>query len=135
MRTPHTIERVGEDALDQAEAIRRLADDVQEHGVKMGRLAYMETSQGATGNVAKLLLGAFGVVLGVAYKAKPGGAVEVSLRSTSECKLHLGREIGRIASRHGGTGGGHRKAAGCSVQGSEIQGLLKDIEARLRKAS
>ena len=133
MRTPHTIERVGEDALDQAEVIRRLAEQVQKNGVKLGRLAYMETSQSATGNVAKLLLGAFGVVLGVSYKPKTGGMVEASLRSTSECRLHLGREIGRIAARHGGTGGGHKKAAGFSVPVGEIQGVLKDLNSRLSK--
>ena len=75
----------------------------------------MRTEESATGNVAKLLLGAFGVSLGVAYKEKPGGLAEFSLRSTSESKIHLGKEIGVIAQAHGGSGGGHEKAAGCSV--------------------
>ena len=36
----------------------------------LGKLAYMETDQSSTGNVAKLLLGAFNVQVGVSYRAK-----------------------------------------------------------------
>jgi single-stranded DNA-specific DHH superfamily exonuclease len=135
MKAPHAIEGVGREALEQAEVVRRLAEEVRTKGTRLGRLAYMKTEQSATGNVAKLLLGAFGVPLGVAYKEKPGGVAEFSLRSTSESKIHLGKEIGLIAQRHGGSGGGHEKAAGCSVPTSQVQGLLADLEARLEEAS
>ena len=131
MKAPHTIDEVGKDALEQAEVVTRLAEEVRSKGTRLGRLAYMKTEQSATGNVAKLLLGAFGVPLGVAYKEKSGGTAEFSLRSTSESKIHLGKEIGLIAQRHGGSGGGHEKAAGCSVPSSEVQGLLADLESRL----
>ena len=39
----------------------------------------------------------------------------MSLRCTSECKVHLGQTISEIAGRHGGNGGGHARAAGCTV--------------------
>ncbi|MDA4115566.1 MAG: DHHA1 domain-containing protein [Thaumarchaeota archaeon] len=131
MKAPHSIDEVGREALEQAEVVRRLAEDVRSKGTRMGKLAYMRTEQSSTGNVAKLLLGAFGVSVGVAYKDKLGGTAELSLRGTSESKIHLGKEIGLIAQRHGGSGGGHEKAAGCSVPASEIQGLLADLESRL----
>ena len=126
---------MGKEALEQAEVIRLLAEEVRSKGTRLGRLAYMKTSESATGNVAKLLLGAFGVPLGVAYKEKAGGLAEFSLRSTSESRIHLGKEIGLIAQKHGGSGGGHEKAAGCSVPSSEVQGLLADLEKRLESAS
>jgi nanoRNase/pAp phosphatase (c-di-AMP/oligoRNAs hydrolase) len=135
MKAPHSIDSVGSEALEQAEVVKRLADDVRAKGTRLGNLAYMKTSESATGNVAKLLLGAFGVSLGVAYKEKAGGVAEFSLRSTSESKIHLGKEIGAIAQRHGGSGGGHEKAAGCSVPIMEVEGLLRDLESRLREAS
>jgi hypothetical protein len=135
MRAPHSIDSVGKEALEQAEVIRLLAEEVRSKGTRLGKLAYMETSESATGNVAKLLLGAFGVPLGIAYKEKAGGLAEFSLRSTSECKIHLGKEIGLIAQRHGGSGGGHEKAAGCSVPSSEVHGLLADLEKDLESAS
>ncbi|MDA4118305.1 MAG: DHHA1 domain-containing protein [Thaumarchaeota archaeon] len=131
MKVPHTIEKVGESALQQAEKIRLLAEEVRKKGTRLGMLAYMETDESATGNIAKLLLGAFDVPLGVAYKEKPGGIVEVSLRSTSSSRTHLGKEIGAIAQRHGGSGGGHEKAAGCSIPLSEFQGVLMELESLL----
>ena len=135
MKAPHSIDDVGKEAVEQAEVVRRLAEDVRSKGPRLGKLAYMKTSESATGNVAKLLLGAFGVPLGVAYKEKVGGVAEFSLRSTSESRIHLGKEIGTIAQKHGGSGGGHERAAGCSVPSSEVQGLLSDLEARLRESS
>jgi single-stranded-DNA-specific exonuclease len=135
MKAPHSIDDVGREALEQAEVVRQLTEDVRAKGTRLGRLAYMKTSESATGNVAKLLLGAFGVPLGVAYKEKAGGVAEFSLRSTSESKIHLGKEIGIIAQKHGGSGGGHEKAAGCSVPTAEVEGLLKDLESRLSAAS
>ena len=135
MKAPHSIDDVGRASLEQAEVVAQLADEVGSKGTRLGKLAYMRTSESSTGNVAKLLLGAFGVAVGVAYKEKPGGLAEFSLRSTSESKIHLGKEIGAIAQRHGGSGGGHEKAAGCSVPVSEIQGLLKDLDSRLQEAS
>jgi nanoRNase/pAp phosphatase (c-di-AMP/oligoRNAs hydrolase) len=135
MKAPHSIDNVGNEALEQAEVVRRLAEDVRAKGTRLGKLAYMKTSESATGNVAKLLLGAFGVPLGVAFKEKAGGVAEISLRSTSESKIHLGKEIGLIAQKHGGSGGGHEKAAGCSVPTSEVDGLLRDLESRLQAAS
>ena len=94
----------------------------------------MRTGESATGNVAKLLIGAFDVQLGVAYKEKPGGISEVSLRSTSASKIHLGKEVGVTAQKRGGGGGGHERAAGCSVPSGEVQGLLADLERRLESA-
>ena len=60
-------------------------------------------------------IGAFDVPVGVAMKKKQEGWYEVSLRSTSEGKVHLGRTIAKISGKLGGSGGGHRKAAGCRV--------------------
>ncbi|MDG7021924.1 MAG: hypothetical protein JRN07_00825 [Nitrososphaerota archaeon] len=131
MKAAHTIDDVGPQAVAQAEVVRLLADEVRAKGTRMNRLAYMATTESSTGNVAKLLLGAFGVPVGVAYKVKPTGNAEFSLRSTSEGGVHLGKEIGAIAQRHGGSGGGHERAAGCSVPVREVEGLLNDLDARL----
>jgi len=130
MRMPHEIGKVPQLALQQLKAETRLATEVREHGTKLGRLAYMETSQYSTGNVAKLLIGAFDVPVGVSYKEKQKGWVEVSLRSTSECKIHLGQTIGRIALKLGGSGGGHRRAAGCHIRAAETKQMVREV-ARL----
>jgi RecJ-like exonuclease len=115
MKHPHEIPGVPLAAVRELEEVSRLGEVVKKEGKKKGRLAYMVTSQYSTGNIAKLLIGAFDVPVGVAMKKKQEGWYEVSLRSTSEGKVHLGRTIARIAGKLGGSGGGHRKAAGCRV--------------------
>ena len=131
MEMPHTIEGVSTFALRQAETVRKLAGEVGKKGTTLGKLAYMETEQSSTGNVAKLLLGAFNVWVGVSYRAKSDGKVEMSLRCTSDCKIHLGQTISEIAGRHGGNGGGHAKAAGSSIPAQEVLPVLRELEARL----
>ncbi|MGP8124305.1 MAG: DHHA1 domain-containing protein [Nitrososphaerales archaeon] len=131
MKRPHEIAGVPHLAVGQLVEVARLAERVKEQGKKMGRLAYMITTQHSTGNVAKLLVGAFEVPVGVALKEKQPGWYEVSLRSTSECRIHLGRTIDRIASKLGGNGGGHRKAAGCRVPVSKVDAMLAELSKKV----
>lgn len=124
MKPPHTIPGVPQAAVEQLDEVVRLGEAVKAEGKKLGRLAYMKTSQYSTGNVAKLLIGAFAVPVGVAFKEKERGWYEVSLRGTSECRIHLGKVVSKISSGFGGSGGGHKKAAGCRIPTGEMDGLL-----------
>jgi nanoRNase/pAp phosphatase (c-di-AMP/oligoRNAs hydrolase) len=131
MKHPHEIVGVPEAAVEQLEEVARLGEFVKSKGKAMGRLAYMVTTQYSTGNVAKLLIGAFGVPVGVAMKEKEKGWYEVSLRGTSECRVHLGKTISKISSRLGGSGGGHYKAAGCRVPTSKAEDMLRDLAKKV----
>jgi oligoribonuclease NrnB/cAMP/cGMP phosphodiesterase (DHH superfamily) len=131
MKKPHSIPLVSDLALRQLEVVDELAGLVGKKGVQLGRLAYMETEESSTGNVAKLLLGAFDVVVGVSYKKKDGGRSEMSLRGTSECRVHLGQTISEVAGRYGGNGGGHQKAAGCSVASEHVMPVLQELSSRV----
>jgi single-stranded DNA-specific DHH superfamily exonuclease len=128
---PHEIEGVPEAALRQLDKEAALGEEVKAGGTKLGRLAYMVTTQYSTGTVAKLLIGAFDVPVGVSMKEKTPGWYEVSLRGTSDCRIHLGRTIARIAGRLGGSGGGHRKAAGCRVPVSKTDEMLKALSKKV----
>ncbi len=131
MKAPHEIEGVPGHALEQLAAVEELAKAVRREGRKLGRLAYMPTRQYSTGNVAKLLIGAFGVPVGVAYKEKQPGWYEVSLRGTSECRVHLGRTVDKIAGGLGGSGGGHRLAAGCRVSVERVDALIAGLAKKV----
>jgi single-stranded DNA-specific DHH superfamily exonuclease len=131
MKYPHTIDGAPALAVEQLDEVVKLQDEVKKFGKTMGRLAYMETTQQSTGGVAKLLIGAFGAPVGVSLKEKQKGWYEVSLRSTSECRVHLGRTISGIAAKLGGTGGGHRKAAGCRVPTEKAQEMLKLLSKKV----
>ena len=131
MKKPHEIPEVGMLALEQLRIETLLTKSVKRGGRKMGRLAYMKTSQYSTGNVAKLLIGAFDVPVGVAFKETRRGWCEVSLRCTSECRIHLGRAIGRISMKLGGSGGGHKVAAGCQIPTQNVQSMLEDLAKKI----
>jgi RecJ-like exonuclease len=127
MKHPHEIPGVPEAAVEQLNEVARLAERVKSEGKKIGRLAYMMTEQYSTGNVAKLLIGAFEVPVGVALRSREEGWYEVSLRGTSECRIHLGKTIARIAQKLGGSGGGHRKAAGCRIPAGTSDSMLSQL--------
>ena len=132
MKRPHEIPGVPGLAVEQLAEMVRLEDEVKRKGKTLGPLAYMVTTQRSTGNVAKLLVGAFDVQVGVALKEQEKGWYEVSLRCTSECKTHLGKTIGQISSELGGSGGGHRKAAGCRIPVGEMEEMLGMLAKALR---
>jgi RecJ-like exonuclease len=131
LKHPHEIPGVPQAAIEQLAIEAKLGEYVKAHGKKMGRLAYMVTEEHSTGNIAKLLIGAFEVPVGVAMKQKQEGWYEVSLRSTSDERIHLGTTIGRIAARLGGSGGGHRKAAGCRIPVSRADEMLAALLKRV----
>ena len=131
MKHPHEIRGVPEAAIEQLKIEAKLGELVKARGKKMGHLAYMVTDQHSTGNVANLLIGAFEVPVGVAMKEKSKGWYEVSLRSTSEARVHLGTTIGKISARLGGSGGGHRRAAGCRVPASRANDMLEALAKRV----
>jgi len=131
MKHPHEMRGVPEAAVEQLRREARLGEIVKARGKKLGQIAYMVTNQFSTGNVASLLIGAFEVPVGVAMKEKQRGWYEVSLRSTSEASIHLGTTIGRISAPLGGSGGGHRRAAGCRIPVSEANAMLKALAAKV----
>jgi single-stranded-DNA-specific exonuclease len=81
--------------------------------------------------VANILLGAFDVRVGVSLKQKTPGWYEVSLRGTSGCKVHLGRTIAKVAAKLGGSGGGHRLAAGCRVPEDRADEMLRELSKKV----
>ena len=131
MKHPHEIEGVPEAAVAQLAKEATIEDEVRAAGTKKGRLAYVVMDGYSTSIVSKVLLGAFDVRVGVALKEKQPGWYEVSLRCTSDCRVHLGRTIGKIAARLGGSGGGHRKAAGCRIPAPRMEEMLGALAAKV----
>ena len=131
MKKAHEIPGVPEAAVRQLQKEAGLEAVVKEQGKKKGRLAYMFTAEHSTGNVAKVLIGAFDVPVGVALKQKQPGWYEVSLRGTSKTKVHLGRTISKIAGALGGSGGGHQKAAGCRVPAAKAEEMLAALSTKV----
>jgi len=131
MRQPHEIDEVPIHALEHLKQTIVIARRVRREGKRMKRIAYVETREQATGNVAKLLLEAFDVPVGVAFREKnERGWYEVSFRGTSDCKVHLGLVVGRLVEKFGGSGGGHRLSAGCRIPKARLFELLEELDKR-----
>ena len=129
-RFPHEVDGVPLSALRQAKLEAKLMEEVRKRGKRVGRLAYMDTTEYSSGAVAKLLIGAFKAQVGVAMNESKYGELVVELRGTSQCRAHLGRLIGDVSSKLGGTGGGHRLASGGIVP---LDKKLQLIEMLSRK--
>lgn len=127
MKHPHEIRGVPEGALAQLAKEASLGEEVKAGGTKKGKLAYIVVTSHSTSIVSKVLLGAFDVRVGVALKQKQPGWYEVSLRSTSDSRLHLGRTIAKLAARLGGSGGGHARAAGCRIPASRMDEMISAL--------
>jgi RecJ-like exonuclease len=127
MKHPHEIPGVPGYALEQLATVVKLGEEVKRKGKKIGKLAYMVTSEHSNGSVSKLLIGAFQVPVGVALKEEKKGWYEVSLRCTSECGVHLGKTIARISSGLGGSGGGHSNAAGCRIPVRMMDEMIEEL--------
>jgi len=130
-RLPHEIEGVPESALKQVGLEAKLMDEVNRRGKRVGGLAYMDTTEYSSGIVAKLLLGAFKVPVGVAIRENKPGELAVELRGTSECRVHLGRLIGEMSSKLGGSGGGHSLASGGIIPSDKESQLLRMLSRKV----
>ncbi|MDG6988415.1 MAG: DHH family phosphoesterase [Nitrososphaerota archaeon] len=130
MAEPHEIKGVEASALRQLRTSRELVRLIGERGRKLRGLAYVVVPEGTSGNVAELIPGAMGAPVGVSL-APAGGRYLVELRGTSSCKAHLGKAISEVAARYGGSGGGHRLAAGGLLPVSSAEDSLKALDGYL----
>lgn len=131
LRYPHQIGNVYSTAIEQAERIANLISEIKKKGVRRRGLAYTETDEMSTGNVANLLIGAFETSTGIAYKLKEGEFYEASLRGIPVPGVHLGEIVSRVAQRVGGSGGGHPQASGARFPKKRLGDFLRLVEKEL----
>ena len=130
MAEPHEIEGVEGAAFRQLRRSKELVRLIAERGRKLRGLAYVVLPEGTRGNVAELIPGAMDVPVGVSL-APAGARYLVELRGTSRCKAHLGKAISEVAAMYGGSGGGHRLAAGGTIPASSAEDSLRALDGRL----
>ncbi|GAI79711.1 unnamed protein product, partial [marine sediment metagenome] len=57
----------------------------------------------------------------------------LSIRSKRGLPFHLGEITRRVAEKHGGFGGGHKRASGASIPRRNLKNFIRDFEEELRK--
>jgi len=132
---PHKIKGATESALIHLKHTARLLETLPTKTSRIGRLAYVEgTYEMSIGAVAGLLVDAMNVDVGVCYKRGENDLMAFSIRGRRGLGLHLGEITKRMATRHSGFGGGHRRASGASIPRNNYIEFIRDLERELKRA-
>ena len=129
---PHEIPNTFEFAQIQVEKLASIIGKVKKSMKLMKNLAYMEVLDSGASGAVNFVLGLSGKDVGVAYKERVDhGIYAVSVRGSRSCKLHLGRIVNPLATKLGGSGGGHDKACGAVIPKSKIKLFLKEFNSKI----
>jgi hypothetical protein len=129
---PHEIPGVVDASLTHLREMTHLLGTLPKKATRIGRFAYVdEPDNEPIGTVANLLLDALGVDIGLCYKATDMGHANVSIRSRRGLTIHLGEITRSVAMKHGGFGGGHKRASGASLPWSNLKGFIDELAREL----
>ena len=129
---PHEIPNTFEFAQIQVEKLASIIGKVKKSMKMMKNLAYMEVLDSGASGAVNFVLGLSGKDVGVAYKERVDhGIYAVSIRGSKSCKLHLGRIVNPLATKLGGSGGGHDKACGAVIPKAKIKQFLKEFNTKI----
>lgn len=118
-------------ASKYAQLVGDAAKEMRNRMKKLDNLAYASSSSSlSTSMVVNFVLGTSGKKVAVVYKAREDvpGSSQISVRGSSECNVHLGRLVNRIATELGGNGGGHEKACGAIIPEASIIKFLQALD-------
>jgi len=126
LRLPHQIDAVRGLAEQQARNMAEIQKQLRDRAQVRRGVAIARAGRFALGTSAELLLGMPNVIATVVYDSRRlPSETRLSVRGTNECGRHLGRLMLRIAGRLGGSGGGHRLAAGGIVPSTRLKEFMR----------
>ena len=129
---PHDLPNTFEFAQIQVGKLASVFGKVKKSMKMMKNLAYMEVLDSGASGAVNFVLGLSGKDVGVAYKERVDhGIYAVSVRGSKSCKIHLGRIVNPLATKLGGSGGGHDKACGAVIPKPKIKQFLKEFNAQI----
>jgi len=133
MKYPHDIKGGFETAEKYAKKVANAIESIQESVVKLENIAYTpSTIELSSSMVVNFVLGSSGKPVAMVYKFKADiKSYVVSIRGSSDCKVHLGRLTNEIASELGGSGGGHDKACGAVIPKDKLDEFIKILDSRI----
>src|ERR671925_1218874 len=133
MKYPHDIKGGFDIAEKYAKKVANAVESIQKSVVKLDNLAYTpSTVELSSSMVVNFVLGASGKPAAMVYKPKDDiKSYVVSVRGSTNCKVHLGRLTNEIASELGGSGGGHARACGAVIPKDKLQEFIKALDSRI----
>jgi single-stranded-DNA-specific exonuclease len=133
MKYPHDIEggfAIAERySIKVAEAVRTVQDAI----VTKKNVAYTPSiSDLAASVIVNFVLGISEKPVAMVYRLKADiNSYVISIRASNACKVHLGRIVNDIASKMGGSGGGHEKACGAMVPKDKLEEFIDSIDGQV----
>lgn len=129
---PHKIKGAADKALNYLDRTVKLINTLPKKAKRLTRTAYVKsTNEASIGTLASLLVDATGFDVGLVYKKSGEDTVNISIRGKNGIELHLGETTKKLAQRHGGFGGGHRKASGGKIPEENLMSFIEDLESEL----
>jgi single-stranded-DNA-specific exonuclease len=133
MKHPHDVKGGFEIAEKYAKKVANAVDSIKESVIKLDNIAYApSTVELSSSMVVNFVLGSSGKLAAMVYKLKEDiNSYVVSIRGSEGCKVHLGRLTNEIASKLGGSGGGHERACGAVIPKEKLQEFIKALDSRI----
>jgi len=129
---PHDIPNTYEFAQIQVGKLAEIISKVKASMKISKNLGYMEVFDSGASGAANFVLGFSGKDVAITYKERVDkGIYAVSVRGSPSCKTHLGKLVSSIASKLGGSGGGHDKACGAVIPKDKMKKFLQEMDSRL----
>ena len=129
---PHEIPNTYEFAQIQVGKLAEIISKVRKSMKISKNLGHMEVLDSGASGAANFVLGFSGKDAAITYKERVDkGIYAVSVRGSPSCKTHLGKLVSSIASKLGGSGGGHDKACGAVIPKDKMKKFLQEMDSRL----
>jgi len=133
MKYPHDVKGGFDTAEKYAKKVANAVQEIRDSVVKLENLAYAPSTVELSSNmVVNFVLGSSGKPAAMVYKYK--GDIKsyvVSIRGSSDCKVHLGRLVNETASALGGSGGGHDRACGAVIPKDKLEEFIKALDSAI----
>ena len=129
---PHDIPNTYEFAQIQVGKLAEIISKVKASMKISKNLGHMEVLDSGASGAANFVLGFSGKDVAITYKERVDkGIYAVSVRGSPSCKTHLGKLVSSIASKLGGSGGGHDKACGAVIPKDKIKQFVSQMNSHL----
>jgi single-stranded-DNA-specific exonuclease len=116
-----------------AKKVANAVDSIKESVVILDNLAYAPSAVDLSSSmVVNFVLGSSGKPAAMVYKLKDDvKSYVLSIRGSTDCKVHLGRLTNDIASDLGGSGGGHDRACGAIIPKANLQKFIETLNRKI----
>jgi len=129
---PHDIPNAFEFAQLQVSRLADIFSQVKKGTKILKNLGYMEITDAGASGAVNFVLGLSKKNVGIAYKERVNEKIyAVSIRGAKSCKTHLGKLTNRIATKLGGSGGGHDRACGAVIPKDKIKMFIREFNKEL----